>query len=57
MQLDSAPLHPRKCLAGLHLPILRVHVFPKPAMRLLLDPAAHPVRDLVLLVRPLFLRV
>lgn len=56
-QLDPAPLHPRERLAGLYISILRVHVLPEPAVRLLFGPVAHPVRHLVLLVRPLLLRV
>lgn len=56
-QLAPAPLHPHQRLAGLHLPLLRLHLLPQPALRLLLHPAAHPLPDLVQLVRPLLLRL
>lgn len=56
-QLAPAPLHPHQRLASLHLPLLRLHLLPQPALRLLLHPAAHPLPDLVQLVRPLLLRL
>ena len=56
-QLAPPPLHTNKCLPDLHLPLLRLHLLPKPTMRLLLIPPPHPLRLLLPLVRSLLLRL
>lgn len=56
-QLAAAALHPDERLADIHLPLLRLHLLPEPAVRVLLLSAPDPLRLVVSLVGPLLLRL
>jgi hypothetical protein len=57
LQLAPSPLHPYQRLPNLHRPLLHLHLLPQPTVRVLFNPAPHPLRLLLPLVRPLFLRL
>ena len=56
LQLAPSALYPDKRLPSLHIPVLRLHLFPQPAMRLLLFSTSHSLRIILLLVGPVLLR-
>lgn len=56
-QLAAPPVHPNERVTDLHIPLLRLHILPQQALRLLLVPALDPLRLLMQLGGPMLLRL